>query len=342
MISVPKLFQIAAELRELVEQLPGIESLRMADLVPLTKRADASVAVLRDKAKALEQQAAELRRVAGDVHVQQVVTELAALTRPKEGAVDLLRAGLLIARLDEEEVDVDAYVANVERLAKGIQQTLTAEATPADRHQALDRCLFKENGFHGARFDYYHRANSYLNRVLDDRTGLPITLSVLYIELGRRIGLNIQGVGLPGHFIVKVVAEGADPQYVDVFNEARRLKSADLHQLVKQYAGRDLRDSDLQTSTPKSIVLRMLANLRGLAERSQDNEAVLRYLEAMVAIEPAAVAERGARSIIRFNTGRRDAAVADLDWFLEHRPNGLDLDRIREMRELFLRRGAGR
>ena len=86
----------------------------------------------------------------------------------------------------------------------------------------------------------------------------------------------------------------------------------------------------------------MLANLRGLAERSQDNEATLRYLEAMVAIEPEALAERGARSIIRYNTGRRDAAVADLDWFLEHRPNGLDLDRIREMRDLFSRQPAQR
>ena len=334
--------EVADELRSLVEKLPGIESLRLADLAPLTERAAASVVVLRDKAEALERQAAELRRVAGDVHTQKVVRELVAVTRPKDGVVDLLRAGLLIAQLDEEEVDVDAYVAGVERLAEGIRQRLSPEATRADRMQALDQCMFKENGFHGARFDYYHRANSYLNRVLDDRTGLPITLSVLYIELGRRVGLEIEGVGLPGHFIVRVVGDGAEPQYVDVFNEARHVGAEGLGKLVRQYAGRALRDADLRPSTPKSIVLRMLANLRGLAERSQDNEATLRYLEAMVAIEPEALAERGARSIIRYNTGRRDAAVADLDWFLEHRPNGLDLDRIREMRDLFSRQPAQR
>ena len=253
-----------------------------------------------------------------------------------------MRAGLLIAQLDEEEVDVDAYVAGVERLAEGIRQRLSPEATRADRMQALDQCMFKENGFHGARFDYYHRANSYLNRVLDDRTGLPITLSVLYIELGRRVGLEIEGVGLPGHFIVRVVGEGVEPQYVDVFNEAEHVGAEGLRKLVRQYAGRALRDAALRPSPPKLIVLRMLANLRGLAERSQDNEATLRYLEAMVAIEPEAFAERGARSIIRYNTGRRDAAVADLDWFLEHRPNGLDLDRIREMRDLFSRQPAQR
>src|SRR5207237_9263800 len=137
--------------------------------------------------------------------------------------VNLLRAALTIAQLDEEDVDVEAYVRYVERMADEIRGKSPDQPTEAQKLAALSDYLFKDNGFHGSRTDYYHRANSYLSRVIDDREGLPITLSVLYIELASRIGLRIEGVGLPAHFVVRHVPTDGEPQLIDVVEAARPL-----------------------------------------------------------------------------------------------------------------------
>jgi regulator of sirC expression with transglutaminase-like and TPR domain len=100
-------------------------------------------------------------------------------------------------------------------------------------------------------------------------------------------------------------------------------------------AGRPLTDDDLKAAAARAIVVRMLANLLGAAQEKDDKEAMLRRLEAIIAVRPEAAQERGMRAILRHQTGRRAAALADLDWFLEHQPPGIDLDRIREMRAYF-------
>ena len=186
--------------------------------------------------------------------------------------------------------------------------------------------------------NYYHRANSYLNQVLDDREGLPITLSVLHMSLGQRVGLKIEGVGLPGHFVVKHVPKEGDEQLVDPFDGGKLLSREDADQIVRAFAGRPLTDDDLQAPTKPQIVLRMLRNLMGIAEGDMDKEAMLRYVEATIAVDPEVVQERGMRALLRMDTGRRDAAIADLDWFLENKPTGIDLDQIRAMRAAFLKR----
>lgn len=328
----------ASRIDRLVAQLPPMKERVPADLEPLVKEPARSVIVIREKAKALEEQVKELRRVARDVHAHQIAEQLTILVSENPDGFDLLRAALLISQLDEEDIDVQGYLDHVDLMASAIRDEVQGSTDPVELRVALNEYLFRTNGYHGSRFDYYHAANSYMNRVIDDRVGLPITLSVLYMELGRRIGLDLQGVGLPGHFIVKqVIADGED-QLIDVFNDAKILTREDAAQIVQDFGGRKLVDEDLVISPRTGIAMRMLMNLRGLAERKSDNEAILRYLEAMIAIDPEAVAERGMRALIRFNTGRRNAAIADLDWFLQHEPAGLDLDRIREMKQYFLSR----
>jgi regulator of sirC expression with transglutaminase-like and TPR domain len=220
-------------------------------------------------------------------------------------------------------------------MAASIKESLAPDADAAARLAALNKYLFVENGFHGSRFEYEHRANSYLNRVIDDREGLPITLSVLYMELGRRLQLAILGVGLPGHFVVKQVATDGAEQLIDVFDGGRFLTREDAEKIVRNFGGQELREEHLHASTPSEILQRMLRNLLGNAQRRDDKEALLRYLDALLAINPGLAQERGMRAVVRFETGRRDAAIADLDWFLEHKPAGLDLDGIRQMQEYF-------
>src|SRR5262249_6758553 len=151
---------------------------------------------------ALEEQAAHLKRLAKEVHYRRVARALATqLDNNNDDEIDLFHAALLVALLDNDEVDVAGYRPELDRLSPEISRDLPQEADVAARLAALNKYLFDEHGFHGSRGDYYHRSNSYVNEVLDDREGLPITLSVIYIELARKIGLKIVGVGLPGHFM---------------------------------------------------------------------------------------------------------------------------------------------
>jgi len=334
--------QIDPKVRKQVEQqiakLPTIAEAHRDDLNSLAASSQVSVDTLQRRADQLEKQADELRKMAADVHTLAVAKELRRITKGEDGKINLFAAALLIAELDNRELERQVYLEQVSDMAEEIRGELAKDAGEKQKLAALNRYLFENNGYHGSRTNYYHRANSYMNQVLDDREGLPITLSVLYMELGRQLGLQIEGVGLPGHFVVRHVAENGDKQLVDVFDQGKLISEEDAGRIVRDFAGRKMVAEDLQPSSRRAILLRMLRNLMGVAQQEDDKEAMLRYVEAMLAIEPDSVRERGMRAVIRFEIGRRAAAIADLDWFLENKPEGLDLDRIREMREMFLNR----
>ena len=291
-----------------------------------------NIELLRRRAELLTRHAQRMRDAADRMHASRACDELARLTNSDDASIDLLRAALVIAWLDNEELDIDAYVREVDRMAAEIKPTSSAKKTPADRLAALDKFLFHENGFHGSRTEYYHRSNSYLNEVIDDREGLPITLSVLYIELGRRLGLDIEGVGLPSHFIVRHVPEKGASQLIDVFDAAKPLSRDDAASLVQQNAGVSLRDEHLVAVTKRAILVRILNNLLNLAQSERNLPRMLRYLDAMIVLEPQQAATRGMRALVRLESGRQADALADLDWILERKPENIDLDRVRELR----------
>ncbi len=327
--------QLPAELRDRVARLsadvPGKGPLD--DWVgKLAPTGGDGVLALRDRAKHLEEQAAQLRQLAREVHHQQVIDRLSKLGGLPDEKIELLPAALLLARLDNDEVDVEAYQRQVDRLARELTDRLPAGATEAKRLAELNRFFFTDYGFRGSRTNYYHRSNSYMNEVLDDREGLPIALSVLYMELGRRAGLNIQGVGLPGHFVVKHVPAKGDPsaeQLIDVFDGGKPLSRADAEKLI----GEKLTDEHLVASGRRAILVRMISNLLGLAQSENDSQAALRYADAVVAVAPDAGHYRAARAVLRAQTKRLKGALADCDWLLKQRPDGVDLDKVRQLRE---------
>jgi serine protease Do len=254
--------------------------------------------------------------------------------RGKEEDIDLLHAALLIARLDNEEVEVETYRREVERMAERIAARLPKDADDKARLAALDKYLFEERGFHGSRSDYYNRSNSYLSEVLDDREGIPITLSVLYIELGRRLGVRLEGVGLPGHFVVRHVPVKGEAQLIDVYEGGQRLSREEAEKKVRAITERPLREDDLKAVDKRTIIVRMLHNLLNVAEREKDQEGMLRYLNAILAVSPNAAPQRGMRALLRHRTGDRDGALQDVDWLLEHQPEGIDVEALREFRRL--------
>jgi S1-C subfamily serine protease/regulator of sirC expression with transglutaminase-like and TPR domain len=329
----------AQRLEERIAALPPSDKLGNDGLRGFADAPDAAMTVLRRRAAEMERRAGELRQVAQDVHVARVVERIRQLIDPKDkpaaGGVDLLRGSLWIAALDDEELDVEDYVRQVDRMAEEIRGRVPADADESTRLAALSKYLFEDNGFHGSRTEYYHRANSYLNRVIDDREGIPITLSILYIELAKRLELQVLGIGLPGHFMVKHLAKDGTEQLVDVFEGGVKLSRAETAAKLRSIANLELNDTHLRPFGAIEILQRCLRNLLSIAQEDKDREAMLRYLEALVTLDPDAVQDRGLRAVVKFETGRRDAAIADLDWFFEERPEGLDLDRIREMQEYF-------
>jgi regulator of sirC expression with transglutaminase-like and TPR domain len=324
---------VAERIGKAVEHVAPAGDPKPEQIDALVPDAPASVAVLRERARLLERQAEQLRRLAVAVHQKQVEAELAKLTRGKDEDVDLVHAALLVAKLDNDEVDVDAYLDEVARMARDLAASLPKGADEKAKLAALNKFLFEEHGFHGSRGDYYHRSNSYLNEVIDDREGLPITLSVLYIELARRLGLSVVGVALPGHFVVKHVPAKGEARLIDVFEGGVPLSRADAAKKVEAITGEALTDEQLVPARKRAILVRMLQNLLGLADRDHDNEAVLRYLDAIVAVDPERAEERWARALLRYRADQKQAALADVDWLLEHGPKEVDRERVLELRK---------
>ncbi|TWU07443.1 transglutaminase family protein [Stieleria varia] len=319
-------------LRMLADISPPIQPAVTPDSEQLAQLAQASDAVnrtLRQRAAELRRNAEALEKLAGDVQQEKTLDQLSAVLQ-SEDPDRLVRATLVIAKLDNPEIDIDAYQQQFESMAGEIRGELAEDADDEAKRQALDRYLFVENGFHGGRAEYYHVANSHLNRVIDDREGLPITLSILYMDLGRRLGLDIQGIGLPGHFVAAHVS-GDDQQLIDVFDGGELLSRDDARNMVRQFARRDLQEDDLRAQTDTEILTRVLSNLMGIATRSEDVESMLRYIEAIVHVNPDAADYRMMRAQLRAMTQRTSRALEDLQWLLDHEPPGIDLFRVQRM-----------
>jgi len=292
-----------------------------------------STSRLRHKARELELEAQRMRMLANKVHEESIVTEMEKLFQKPDADVDLLKASLLLSRLDNDELDVDAYLSDVDRMAEEIRKQLPPDASNDTKLAAIDKYLFEEHGFHGSRGDYYSRANSYMNEVIDDREGLPITLSVLYMELARRLGPRVVGVGLPGHFVVRYEPEGKAGEYIDVHNRAQRMTEEEARRRIV-----DAIDDELSPSSfvldKRHVITRMLNNLIGIARSERDIAGMLRYLNASVAIDPSSSVDRWQRGVLRLETGDREGAAEDARWLLERNPEDVDRSAVERLLEM--------
>ncbi len=324
--------KLVARIEKIVTKLNGKTKIRPDVVDSLVSNGRTSIAVLREKAKRLEEQAKQLRELAKAVHKKEVLAELEKVTSPKDNEIDLLRGAFLIAKLDNEELNIPVYIRQIDRLAKEVQKSLPKDASEADKLAALNKELFQMRGFHGSRGDYYNRANSYLNRVLEDREGIPITLSVLYMELAKRLGVKVVGVGLPGHFVVRHEPKKGKATLIDVYERGEKLSQEGAAQIAKRATGEALRENDLAPVSNKTILVRMLHNLAGIALEQEDAKSVLIYYDAILTITPQATQERLRRAALRFQTGDAAGSVADLDWLLENSTDDIDRKKLLNLR----------
>lgn len=344
-------FQVGKELPRSTPDPVEVDIIRklVADIAPtgvlshqvvqeLVPRGTTAVNVLRQQARRLEQQAQQLKRLANIVHEQRGRAELVQLMQQKEDEIDLFRAVLLVAWMDNDELDMSSSQQHLDRVARQLQAVIPKDATPDMKRDALNKFLFEDSGFHGSRGDYYNKSNSYINEVLDDREGLPITLAVLYLELARRIDLNVVGIGLPSHFVVEQQPSTQPRQFIDVFEGGKNLTRVEAEELVKKNTDRTLLETELEPVTKKKIVARIVQNLLGLARDAEDALAMLRYIETLVELDPTSASQRWLRAVFRFELGMLDDALVDINWLQQTSPEGIDLSRVKELQQLIERR----
>lgn len=292
--------------------------------------------VLKQESHRLLEESRSLEMLSNTLHTEQVCQSLGEWMRGPLSERGLLKGALLISFLDNPDLDTSVYELEVDKMVAHIRTRSSGEDwSEGDRLKAIDHFLFEESGFHGSRTEYYHPANSYLDRVIDDREGLPITLSVLYMELGRRLGLTMEGVGLPGHFIVRFTPAAGPAELIDVFDRAKRWSREDAAKLVAEFSGQELNEQHLVAANEEQILVRMLNNLLGIAQERDDRTALARYLEALVMLQPENASMRGMRAVVRREQGQAQAALEDLDWILAHAPVGIDLETVERMRTAF-------
>ena len=288
-----------------------------------------AVAALELKADSLSRQSEQLRVLAAEVHHHRAVEQLSDEVAVDDEKIDMFRAALQIASLDNPELDCEASLADLRRLSASIKARLPSDANDADRLGMLDQILFSELGFHGSRGDYYNRSNSYVNEVLDDREGIPITLAVVYMELAKRLGIEIHGIGFPGHFLVRFDATDGGSQWIDVFERGKRLTRENLAQRHLEQTGEPLNDSHLEASTSREILSRMLNNLLSIAIQEKDAQSMLRYLDAMLALRPDSARSHFLRMLTARQLNQSDIAKRDARWLVIQQPSGIDMAMVK-------------
>jgi regulator of sirC expression with transglutaminase-like and TPR domain len=253
------------------------------------------------------------------------------IKRPDE-SVDLAEAALLIAKSAYPDLDVGRYLARIEELARDMRARVPEDSTEAELISALNRFLFEEQGFGPNVEDYYDPRNSYLNEVLDRRVGIPITLSILYIEVGRRVGLPLQGVSFPGHFLVKCkLAEGM--VILDPYCGGISLSLQDLQHRLREARGgevsRAIVAGMLVSASKKDILVRMLRNLKAIYLEQKDYARALSIIDWIVVLLPAEAGEVRDRGFAYLKLECFRAALEDLERYLQMAPAADDLDEIR-------------
>ena len=290
-----------------------------------------SIRYLDSEAKRLEQQALMLRQSSVQLHRRLVRDQLKALFEQEEKAIDLFKATMLIAKIDDPAIDIPYYEKQLKLMANEVGERFESNDDPEIKLKKMLSYLFQENGFHGSRQDYYNKSNSYMNRVMDDREGLPITLSVLVIELSRQCGIpNVVGVGAPGHFIVKHYYDNKE-KFIDPFDGGKFMTIEETEELVRVNSGRVILVDELRVSTKREIVMRMLRNLMGVAQNKDAPIDLLRYVEAMVSLQPDSAFDRWARAVLLIQSRKFYAAKKDLEWLLQNKPEGMDLKKVLEV-----------
>jgi len=263
--------------------------------------------------------------------------------RIEDERIDLARAALTLAVTEYPNLQVEAYVARLDRLAERVRARISELGEPAQTIPALNAVLFEEEQFRANTEDYYDVRNSFLNDVLDRKLGIPITLSLLYMEVGRRVGFPLFGVGMPGHFLVKHYGVEGHQVLIDPYNGGRVLTPSDCQRRLDElYAGHiSLQPEFLLPVNRRQMLTRMLNNLKSIYLAARSFRKALPIVDMILVIYPRSPEDVKQRAMLRHSLGNLRGAIDDLEDYLKMSPEASDVDEIRAT-ALSLRRTLAR
>ncbi|MGH9497127.1 MAG: SirB1 family protein [Candidatus Sulfotelmatobacter sp.] len=245
--------------------------------------------------------------------------------------IDLIRAALVIARTQYPNLEIEEYSGRVETLARRV----AAEVSDSELHTlgSLNRVLFEEAQLRGNREDYYDPRNSFLNDVLDRGLGIPITLSILYMEVARRVGFQLSGVGVPGHFLLKHYGPDGEETLIDCFNRGDVLSRQDCQMRLNEiYEGEiHMRPEFLHPLSRRQILTRVLNNLKTVYLSTRNFRKALTISDLVLMIYPQSGEDLKQRAFLRYSMGMQRLAAQDLEEYLKISPSASDAEEIKQM-----------
>jgi regulator of sirC expression with transglutaminase-like and TPR domain len=283
--------------------------------------------------------------MAGTPSYRTALDRFATLVEPtnEDASIDLAAAALAIARTEYASLDSTYYLGRLDALANRVRNRMRNSPTAREVIALLNRVLFEEEGLRGNRDDYYDPRNSFLNDVLDRKLGIPITLSVIYMDVARRVGFPIAGTGMPGHFLLKHYDVMSGEIVIDPFNRGRIVGSADCQQRLNEiYSGKlELQPEFLQAVTHREILTRVLNNLRQIYFTQRNLTKGLVVMDLLLAIPPRCPDLLRERGLVRLSLEQYLGAAQDLGTYLKLRPDAPESEDVREtldmLRELLAR-----
>ena len=246
---------------------------------------------------------------------------------------------LLIARLGYPRLDPAPYLARLEEMGRVVAERLPVSSPSATHHDAIDTLntyLFEDQGFTGNATNYDDPRNSFLNQVLERRTGIPITLGLVYIEVARRAGIRLDGVNFPGHFLLRFPFGDAHDSTVliDPFHRGALLSETDCRALLRRHAGDTIAFAPrlLEPATKQQILARILVNLKRIYIRMRSFPQGRAITELLLALDPSALNELRDRGLLAYHLNDFTAALRDLETYLKFASRGDESDENREER----------
>jgi len=248
----------------------------------------------------------------------------------------LLETAISLAQDEYPDLDVQQVLGDVDQLLARLKRRLPADAPALQRLRALNQFFFHDLSFGGNVNDYYDPDNSYLNAVLRTRRGIPITLAVLWLELALGLGLNARGVAFPGHFMVKVNLPKGQV-VIDPFS-GQSLSREELAERLEPFRQRGSLAEEfevpmglyLQSAPPRDIISRMLRNLKEIHKTQEDWPRLIAVEDRLIVLQPDAWPEYRDRGLAWAAQGEATQAIADLETYLAHAEDALDIDAMSE------------
>lgn len=320
------------KIRDLIDSMPELNQLERTSASPVLAHSKVARRVLLDQARTLERKSHSYQKMANDLHTFLVCDRIEKELKKKD--VSLLKLAVHIAHLDDVNVDLKDIELEMSRLETQLQNEIAQRSdsvSETELRRKLTGFLFRENGFHSSRSDFFHQANYHIHRLLEDKEGAPVTLGVLYMELAHRLGLEMKGVFTSGRFYVCHAVKGKQDVYIDMLNNGLECSRAELVRQMKS-----VKKDMVFSFDQRNILIEMLNMLFDLAKMTSDNESLIAYLHVMIAIEPELISERFMLSMLSYQTGRQRIAEQNLRWLLTNKKESIDLEKTKRTLNLFI------